>query len=202
MKKKKKPARLVCVKCKKAFFDENRAIAHINQPSCKIVKHKAEEPTKCYHCGEMFPSKRKATMHFKKTHAEPIECSLCPNLEFKLLSAKYRHVREVHSEKKLKCSKCSYKASREWTLKRHERKHELLVNRVIKEEMIDKEVYENPFFKDDLVCNEVPKKGLNPFIKDETDEEADWEQNGTRKINQGSTGEGKMYFLRIYHIFR
>ena len=119
---------------------------------------------------------------------EPLECSQCPEIDFKSRQNLLRHRDTVHGNKVFKCNTCGKAFSRKDSKKRHEDQiHKTLVINPFFVEKLENKEEENPYFQaqeienprqkamkgpDKLHCN--TEKALND--RDESsDEEMDFE---------------------------
>ena len=72
----------------------------------------------CHVCKNTFKTKKSMNFHIKNTHGgtyPPLPCPICE----KKITNLQRHLREVHSQEKFHCDKCSATFSRNSDLKRH-----------------------------------------------------------------------------------
>ena len=162
IKEKWKPFHYYKCQCKAVFVAYEEALAHVNQPECKMPSNKKVKESKCYICNEVFPSVSARTKHFQQNHQEPATCSKCPNVEFKSRSNLNRHMKTVHEENNFACNQCDKKFNRKDILARHKQTlhRNVNVNRFDEEQnsFQEDEIEENPYY-----TNEDPEVEEEPM---------------------------------------
>ena len=159
MKLKRSPFPYYKCKCNEPFLVYEEALAHVNQPTCRMPSNKKVKETECKICHEILPSVAANTNHFQEEHGEPATCEFCPNIEFKTRTNLNRHMRTVHGGKNMECSTCGKQFNRTDALNRHM----LTVHR---ENKLENPVEQNPFYdEEESLPSEVNKEQeeRNPF---------------------------------------